>query len=132
MEENKNILLVKKIYDYFEEGNVKAVIDMLSDDILWIVPLIKGYPPSGTHKGKDEVNKFFLSLGQYVDTLSFEPKVFAADTDTVFVQGSYKFKVKKNGNIISSDWVEVFVFENGLIKNYEEFTDTAAFQNAFM
>jgi ketosteroid isomerase-like protein len=48
MEENQNILLVKKIYGYFGEGNIKAVIDMLSEDILWVIPLIKEFPPSGT------------------------------------------------------------------------------------
>ncbi|MDQ3022704.1 MAG: hypothetical protein M3R36_19385 [Bacteroidota bacterium] len=66
-----------------------------------------------------------------MDTLSFEPKIFASADETVFVQGSYKFKVKKNGNLISSDWVEVFLFDNGKIRQYEEYTDTVAFQNAF-
>ncbi|MEO8208993.1 MAG: nuclear transport factor 2 family protein [bacterium] len=131
MEDNQNILLVKKIYGFFGAGNITGVIDMLSDDVLWIIPSIKNYPPSGTHKGKDEVNKFFSSLGNFVDTLSFDPKVFAAVDNTVFVQGSYKFKVKKNGNLISSDWVEVFLFDNEKIIQYEEYTDTAAFQNAF-
>lgn len=131
MADNQNISTVKKIYGYFGTGNINGVIETLTDDILWIIPPIKNYPPSGTHKGKDEVDNFFKSLGQYVDILTFEPTDFASNDNLVYVRGSYKFKVKKNGNIISSDWVEVFTFDNGKIKQYEEYADTAAFQNAF-
>jgi hypothetical protein len=55
----------------------------------------KGVSAFGYIAENDEVNKFFSSLEQNVDTLSFEPK--------------------KNENIISSDWMEVFLFENGKI-----------------
>lgn len=126
-----NISLVKQIYSYFGQGNLDGVIDMLSDDITWVIAPIKNYPPSGTHKGKDEVRNFFIQVGSLVDTLAFEPKEFYADGDVVLVRGSYKFKVKSNGNEIISDWVEYFQFSDGKIVNYEEYCDTAAFQNAF-
>ncbi len=131
MTDNQNISLVKKIYGYFETGNITGVIDMLSEDILWIIPPIKNYPPAKTHKGKKEVLDFFKSLGDYVETVSFEPGIFAANGDCVFVKGYYKFKAKSSGNMISSDWINLFTFDSGKIKQFEEFTDTAAFQNAF-
>lgn len=126
-----NIDKVKQIYAYFGQGNLDGVIGMLDENVKWVIAEIKNYPPSGTHNGKDEVRNFFISVASLVDTLEFNSTNFLADGDFVVVQGNYKFKVKSNGNIISSDWVEVFKFENGLIKYYEEYTDTAAFQNAF-
>lgn len=131
MSDNSNITAVKTIYDFFSKGNIQGVIDMLDPAVVWIIASIKNYPPSGTHKGKDEVLKFFSSLGQYVEILSFEPQIFCGSGNTVFVKGHYEFKAKSTGKIISSDWIEMFVFDNGKIQQYQEFTDTAAFQNAF-
>jgi len=126
-----NIDLVKQIYGCFGKGDTQGVLDMLTDDVDWIIPVIQNYPPSGTHHGKQAVIDFFGSLGKFVDIISFEPENFFSDGDTVFVKGSYEFKAKSTGNLISCDWVEVFTFDKGKIKSYEEYTDTAAFQNAF-
>lgn len=126
-----NSELVKQIYGYFGEGNIDGVIGMLADNVNWIIPTIKNYPPSGTHNGKDEVRKFFMSMPEYVEVISFEPKIFSEDGPYVYVQGNYEFKAKSTGKTICCDWVEVFYFDNGKISRYEEYTDTAAFQNAF-
>lgn len=103
----------------------------MSEDVNWIIPKIKNYPPSGIHNGKKEVMEFFTYFGSLLEAISFEPKGFYSDAENVFVTGHYDFKVKANGNLISSDWIEVFTFNNGKIKQYEEYTDTASFQNAF-
>jgi ketosteroid isomerase-like protein len=131
MVNNQNVGIVKLAYENFGKGNIPGVIDLLSDNIAWVIPEIKNYPPSGTHTGKEEVLKFFESFGGLLDAVSFEPKNFYSDGNTVIVTGFYEFKVKSNGKSISSDWVEIFTIENGKIAKYEEYTDTAAFQNAF-
>ncbi|MEO8665571.1 MAG: hypothetical protein ABI462_08735 [Ignavibacteria bacterium] len=37
------------------------------------------------------MGKFFMSLGNYVDVVSFEPKVFSGSDPYVFVQVSYNY-----------------------------------------
>lgn len=127
-----NIDLVKQIYGYFGQGNLDGVIGMLDANVKWVIADIKNYPPSGTHNGPEAVRTFFETAASLTDTISFEPKNFLADGNYVVVQGSYEFKAKTTGNDIKSDWVEVFLFnDSGKITYYQEYCDTAAFQNAF-
>jgi uncharacterized protein len=51
--------------------------------------------------------------------------------DKVFVLGHYTWTIRKNGRTADSDFIHIFTVRNGKVVAFLEFTDTAAFAEAY-
>ncbi len=127
----ENIAIVQSAYDCFRRGDIPGLLELLAVDVEWELPVIEGVPTSGKRKGRDQVAQFFSQLGANEESQEFEPREFVAQGDTVVALGHYKWLVKATGRTYSSNWVHVFTFGDGKVKQFREAMDTAAVEKAF-
>lgn len=131
MDPQENTKLVQQGYQHFKSGNIPALLDILSDNVEWVFPDLKGVAVTGTRRGRKEVADFYAKLAETQETLSFEPREFVAQGDKVVVLGHYSFRVKATGRQFESDWAEVFTINNGKIARFQEYANTAAAMVAY-
>ncbi|MGH9883346.1 MAG: nuclear transport factor 2 family protein [Pyrinomonadaceae bacterium] len=51
MSEYENTNLVQQVYENFKSGDIKALLNLLSDDIEWQLPEIENVPFAGKRRG---------------------------------------------------------------------------------
>ncbi|HZW21009.1 nuclear transport factor 2 family protein [Noviherbaspirillum sp.] len=131
MNEQENTRLVMQAYDKFKQGDIPGLMNLMSDDIEWILDRSENVPFSGARHGKAEVGQFFSELDQSQQPLQFEPQEFIAQGDKVVALGHYSWKVKQTDQVFESDWAEVFTVRDGKIARFREYADTAAGDRAY-
>jgi ketosteroid isomerase-like protein len=130
MNPQENITTVRQAYENFKTGNIQGILNLVSDNVEWTLPEVQGVPVSGTRHGRSGVADFFATLSETQEVVSFEPRQFVAQGNTVVALGRYAFRVKTSRQQFESDWAHVFAIENGKITKFQEFTDTAAVASA--
>jgi ketosteroid isomerase-like protein len=131
MSEQRNVQLIGDAYAAFGRGDVEAIVDACTEDVDWILAGPAEIPIMGARKGKAGVREFFATLASEDEVLQFEPQKFVAQGDTVVVIGHYKSRFRHNGAVAESDWCHVFTIRDGRVARWYEFTDTAAFLEAY-
>jgi ketosteroid isomerase-like protein len=128
MSENDNIARIVKIYEAFGRGDVGYILAQLTSDVHWVSHFEPIVPWGGDLSGK--VGKFFAAIAESGEVLSFTPKEFVAQGDTVVSLGEFGYKVRATGKSTLTPWVFIFKLREGKIYSYEQFHDPA-FANAF-
>jgi ketosteroid isomerase-like protein len=120
-----NKQIVQDAYAHFAKGNIPALLNNLTDDVIWTTPGPKSIIPwVGIHKGKQQVAEFFKLINENIEFLKFEPKEYITEGDKVVVLGHWEAKSKKSGKTGGSDWTMVFTLKNGKVCEYHEYSDT--------
>jgi len=123
---NANIALVQSYYGMFARGDIAAIIDNCTTDVVWeSVGERSVFPLLGRWEGKAGVGAFFAKLAEIEDFSEFTPKDFYASGDKVFVLGHYALTVKRSGRSAEMDWIHVFTLRDGMCAGFRENTDTA-------
>jgi uncharacterized protein len=125
-----NVEIVKKAYEDFGRGDIAAILEILDENVVWTTP--GNLPDSGTRRGPAEVAQFFQIVNDTWTFQAFEPRDFIASGDQVAAVGSYTATTRSTGRQASADWVMVWKFRDGKVTNYQEYTDTAALENAMI
>lgn len=131
MAEQENLRLIQDAYMAFGRGDVAALIDTMTDDVVWDTLGPQQIPYAGVFHGKDGVAEFFKILAESDDVQSFEPLRFFAQGDMVVVLGHYSAIVKATGNLAETDWVQTFKFREGKVAEYCDYFDSAKFAEAY-
>lgn len=97
MNENGNTNIVQHVYEFFRGGDIKALLNLLSDDIEWQLPEIENVPFAGRRRGHEQMGQFFASLVDTQEVQHFEPREFIAHEDKVVALGHYAWRVKSTG-----------------------------------
>ncbi len=127
MSADENVTTAKEGYAAFGRGDVPAILDLLTDDVVWIeAGPADVIAAAGTYHGKDGVAEFFTSLGGSVDIHKFEPHEFIAQGDHVVVLIHSEATVKATGKTITDHLAHVWTFRGGKLARFEVFHDTAA------
>lgn len=129
---NGNIDLVKGTYAAFGKGDIKRIINALTPGVDWQSygnPM--HFPTLGPHTGPSQVQSFFQKVGDTLEFSEFDPREFYASGDVVIALGHFTAKVKDTGRTASAHWAHVFTFKNGQVVKFREYTDTAAFAEAY-
>lgn len=120
---NKDI--AQAVYNYFGEGNVPAILDLVTDDIKWTCPgPTEILPYAQVYNGKQGVADFFRLIYENKDFPSFEVKALIGEGDKVVALGHWDAKSKKTGNPYSGDWAMVFYFRDGKLCEHKEYYDS--------
>lgn len=83
-----NTMLIQESYGFFKQGNIPALLENLSDDVVWISPGPKDLIPwAGRYSGKKEVAGFFRVIDQEMEFLKFEPREFVEQGNRVIALG---------------------------------------------
>ncbi len=122
--DNKNVAVVQQCYTEFGKGNVQGLLDLLTDDVLWIDPGFPDIPYAGKRRGKAEVTDFFVKMGSTVEFTRFEPQLFLSDGDYVVVKGFFTGKNRTTQKSFETEWVMIWEVQDGKVKYYQAYIDT--------
>jgi uncharacterized protein len=129
---NANISVVQSLYAAFGRGEIAAIVNAMTPDAPWTVTGRRSdYPLLGTRAGQAGVQEFFATLNKTQEAKEFTQREFYAVDDKVFVLGHYTWTIRKNGRTADSDFIHIFTVRNGKVVAFLEFTDTAAFAEAY-
>ncbi len=125
-----NLQLVQEVYGHFSTGNIPAVFEMLTDNVLYLIPGSPDIPYAGKFNGKQEVGGFYKKLNDTLQYTSFDINHFTTDGDKVIVQGNFAGIAKPSGKNFATDWIMIWTFAEGKIKQHQTFLDSNNIANA--
>ena len=127
-----NIQTMQDLYAAFGRGDVAAILASVSDDVTWGPDSVATEVPwYGLRRGREGVGDFFATLQREVEFTQFEPRFFAATGNHVLVHVDIGYKLKKNGKGASVGSLHEFELENGKVKSFRGYEDTASVRDAW-
>ncbi len=112
--------VVESMFAAFGEGDIEGFVATVSDDSVWIYHGTQ-IIPKGTFENKDGVRAFLSNILDRTEIISFEPRQFVVEGNTVVVLGREHQRVKRSGRELKQKWVQIYTVENELITRMEEF-----------
>lgn len=132
MSENTNKQIISQAYDYFKQGDIESLLEMMTEDVEWETPKIDNVPfATGKIQGKDDVANFFAVVGQHEELVEFQPLEFIAEGAMITARINYVSKIKSNGKQYETMLFHLFTIRNGKIAGFYEMFDTLIVSNAF-
>jgi uncharacterized protein len=127
----QNVAIVQAAYNNFKNGDLPALLSLVSDEVNWQLPEITGVALTGKRTGVDSVAEFFATVARDQDVIEFSPGEFVAQGDKVVSLGHYKWRVKETGREFEPDFAHVFTIRDGKIAAFQEYFDTAVAAAAY-
>jgi ketosteroid isomerase-like protein len=131
MAEQDNTQKVQELYAAFGRGDVPAVLDMLADDVEWVLAGPPDIPMTGTRRGKAAVGEWFGIAAENLDFRKFAPRAFIAQGDTVVALIDVEAVARRTGRTFASHDAHVYTFKDGKVSRQESYEDTAAVVAAY-
>ena len=134
--EEKNIQVIKDMYQAFTRGDLPFILDKISpvNFETWGV-LANGTWRAPWHQpahNRAEVAKYFEAVLGAMEPLRFEPGVMAASGDYVYATVNMEYKVRATGKIlVMADTVHKFKLQGGLVVGVRISEDTENTREAF-
>src|SRR3954451_23393565 len=95
MANQDNTQLVQEAYATFGRGDIPALLDMMTEDIVWVSPGPRDVlPTAGERRGHDQVAQFFSTLNDTEEIQRFEPQEFIAQDDKVVALVKYGARMR--------------------------------------
>jgi uncharacterized protein len=129
---NKNIEIVKYLYEAFSRKDIQAILNMLSEEVEWVEPENPYNPCGGTRKGHAGFLEWAMIGRDVEEILVLQPKQFLINEDSVAVIGYMECLAKPTGKKYTSDFVHYVVIKDNKIKKFQEFFDTFLAGEAFI
>ena len=126
MSDNTNAEVVQQVYAAVGQGDIPAVLRLLTDDVEWTLQGPSVIPWAGTHHGHEGVTEFFSLIGETLEFEQFEPREYVAQGDTVVVLGHERSLVKPTGRGFEQEWAHAYMLRDGKIATGLFIEDTAA------
>lgn len=132
MADSANVQVVMQLYSAFGRGDVATILGILADDIDWLfVGRPEDVPFAGSHRGHQQMIKFFTLVGQTAEVQEFGPNEIMAFDDKVLVLGHERVRVRATDRVFETDWLHLFTLQDGKIVRLREYYDTAAMAAAY-
>ena len=125
MSENDNVALVKRQYEAFAKGDVKTILDNLTNDVSWSSPGPSVIPYSGDRKGPAQVREFFERLVGTQENVKLTIDTYIAQGDSVATLGRYTGNVKATGKAFDTTIGHFFTIRDGKVSRWVGLGDTA-------
>jgi uncharacterized protein len=127
----QNSKTVEAFYAAMGRGDIPFVIGILDSQIVWNEAENFVYADKSPYVGVDAVlTGLFARLGGEWDGFSAVPQEIVDGGETVVAFGRYGGVYKATGVKVHAQFVHVFKFKDGNIAHFQQYTDTAQFQNA--
>jgi uncharacterized protein len=120
------LAVVKEAYLAFENGNINALLQIVSEDVDWRVVASADLPYSNHCQTRAEVQCYFEDLFAAEEITKFEAREFIDAGSHVVVIGFVAATIKATNKSFESEWVHIFTIKDGLVTRWQEFFDTAA------
>jgi ketosteroid isomerase-like protein len=127
----ENVNIVRSIYDAFGIGDVPSILAALDPQIEWREAENFIYADGNPYIGPAAVlDGVFMRFSTEWEGFSVSPKEILDAENTVIGRGYYSGTYKKTGKQVRAQFAHVFNIRNGKVAKFEQYTDTAQFQQA--
>lgn len=124
----KKTQTVKDFFAAIGRGDRKALLELVTEDIEWIIPG-EDWPLAGTRHGHAGLADLLETASKSMET-STEPREFVAQGERVLVVGVATGKIKATNRTFKDDWVFAITVRNGKVTKIREYIDTQALARA--
>ena len=132
MANDSHVSIVQELYAAFLAGDVEAILDLLTEDVTFILPELPGVPLQTTYLGKKGFRQFLADREPALTYTAFNPQQYFSDQDHVIVLGNTEGTVKATGKAFGYQWVQLFeITREHRVRRIHEFMDTHALVVAF-
>ncbi len=126
--------VVQDYFNSFQKGDMKQVLDTFHTDC-YIVSVKEEERSKeqlhGIYRTKDEAEQFLSNITSLFNTKDFSVEHMSSiGADMVMANGTFSHEVKSTGKLFNSAWVQLCVIEDGKIKEYRFYEDSAAYVTA--
>ncbi len=127
----QNASTIELFYAAMGRGDIPFVIGVLHPEVIWHEAEGFIYADRSPYIGVDALlTGLFARLAGEWDGFSAVPHEIVDGGETVVALGRYGGVYKGTGVKVDAQFVHVFKFKDGKIAHFQQYTDTAQFQNA--
>jgi ketosteroid isomerase-like protein len=127
--ENKQV--IEGLYEAFGRGDVPSIIGALDPEIEWWEAENFIYADKNPYRGPQTVLMgVFGRIMNDWDGFTVTPEEVLDAGDTIVGRGHYAGKYQKTGRSVKAQFAHVFKMRDGKVVKFQQYTDTAQFQNA--
>ena len=129
---NKSV--IESYFKAFSAGDMESVLQIFHPDCLIIS--VRDAARSngqlhGTYHTRNQASDFLANISRLFNTKSFEVETITeGDNNVVYANGTFAHEVKSTGKLFFSTWVQRCIVEDGMIKEYRFYEDSAAYEKA--
>ena len=131
MSETENVSVVRKAFEAFGSADVPAFMELLAEDVEWLIAGPSTVPYAGQRHGREGVLQFLQAIGAAVEFERFEPREFVAQGERVLAVGFERGRVRASGRTFDNPWILDFTIRDGRIARMHSYEDTYAVARAF-
>lgn len=125
--------VVKQLYAAFDRGDLQAVTDSVSENVVWIQYGPEySLPFAGVFHGRAGVLRFFKLVDDTLTDVHAGQREFLVSGNHVIVPGWEESTVRRTGGHYRVNNVHIFTVANGKITQFEEYIDNADVLEAFI
>ncbi|HYJ81467.1 MAG TPA: nuclear transport factor 2 family protein [Allosphingosinicella sp.] len=121
----RNVELIRGIYDAFAAGDIEGVVGRMSPDMVWNEAENFPYADGNPYRGPEAIlGGVFARLGSEWDGFAALPEEFLDAGDTVVVLGRYRGACKATGRALDAQLAHVWRVADGKAVRFQQYTDT--------
>lgn len=128
MNEEKNLQTAKRFYQAVNDRDLPAILKLLTDDVDWKDAVAGKWPGSAWCHNLKEFERYGSKFFELLDIQRFEPEEFISGRDNLVVEGSARYVIRATGRLVKTSWVQIFIFRDGQICRFREYSDMAAWE----
>ena len=114
---------IRDHYAASARGDLAGMLAPLSPDVSWTE--MAGFPYAGTYVGPEAVKaQVFDRINADWDDYRAVPETFLSDGYDVVAFGTYSGTYRATGKAMVARFVHHWVFANGVVVRFEQYTDT--------
>jgi ketosteroid isomerase-like protein len=116
--------IVLHMHESFGRGDIPAILDCMTDDMIWDASQNPNLPESKIYRGKQNLPLFFKLVNETMDITVFEPQNFFERGNVMFVNGQFIYTRKKDNTKWRTDWTMRFQFRGDKVERFNEYFET--------
>ena len=134
MDKLSNKSVVEKYFHAFGRGDMAKVLEAFHPECL-IVSVKEGKRAKGqlhgSYHSRAQAKEFLENIANLFETRSFQVEsIMEGDEQVVYANGTFTHEVKATGKLFYSTWVQRCIIQDGMIKEYRFYEDSAAYEKA--
>lgn len=117
--------LVRQIYDAYGRGDPAGFLDVIHDDIDWVIyGPIEVFPFAGPRKGRDAVSATLQSIGALYELKRYVPEIVVVDGGRAALLSNVAFLQRVTGRVLTFKIVDFLRFEQDRLVEFRELLDS--------
>ena len=126
----RNKEVVASYFNAFTNGDLDKVVNIFHPNC-YIVSVKEEERPTeqlhGIYRTRKEAKQFLQNIVSLFETKEFTvDTVVEAENNLVIAKGTFSHLVKSSGKLFNSNWIQLCIIENEMIKEYRFYEDSAA------